>query len=232
MVSFLVRKASTLACRRWLAATSFSSWSCSCACCAWRSEIWRGQAGAAGQRLAGEVLAAAGERGLGLLLELGALLLELGDLQLETLAAGGHVGHAAAHLLQQLELLLVGVVQRLARVLRLVQGLVRLGLEDQGEALPEAHRGAPLPWCDSWGNDVRGRRTRSNLSATRRTWRPVGPPRPPSGRPGRALSSPRPEMSSRYPSGTPARCTDSTSSGAPSATTARGRPAPDRWSTP
>ncbi len=41
-------------------------------------------------------------------------------------------------LLQHLQLLLVGVVERLGRVLRLVHGCVRLGLEDQLEPLPHA----------------------------------------------------------------------------------------------
>ena len=71
----------------------------------------------------------------GLLCELVGLLLELVDLELDALAAGGDVGHAAAYLLQQLELPLVAVVEGLARVLGLVEGLVGLGPEDQADAL-------------------------------------------------------------------------------------------------
>ena len=101
-----------------------------------------GQAGLAGQRLAGEVLAVHGQRLLGLALELGGLLLELVDLQLDALAAGGDVGDAAAYLAQQLELALVAVVERLARVLGLVERLVGLGPEDQADPLHETHGGA------------------------------------------------------------------------------------------
>src|SRR4029453_17575220 len=50
------------------------------------------------------------------------------------------VGYAPAHLLQELELLLVGVVERLPRVLVLVEGPGRLRLEDVGEPLHQAHR--------------------------------------------------------------------------------------------
>ena len=65
--------------------------------------------------------------------------LQLLHLQLEALAAGRDVGDPAAYLRQQLELLLVGVVERLARVLVLVEDLVGLGLEDQGEAGTHGH---------------------------------------------------------------------------------------------
>ena len=100
-----------------------------------------GEPGLAGQRLARQVLAAGADRLLGLALELGGLLLDLVDLQLDALAAGGDVGDAAAHLREELELALVAVVQGLAGVLRLVQGLVGLGAEDQADALHETHRG-------------------------------------------------------------------------------------------
>ena len=72
-----------------------------------------------------------GERLAALPLELVRLLLELLHLQLEALARGRDVGDAAAYLLQHLELSLVGVVERLARVLGAVESLVRLGAEDQ-----------------------------------------------------------------------------------------------------
>ena len=51
-------------------------------------------------------------------------------LQLDALAAGGHVGDAAAHLGEHLQLPLVAVVEGLARVFGLVERLVGLGPED------------------------------------------------------------------------------------------------------
>ena len=107
----------------------------------------RGEARLAGQGLAGEVLAAGGDGLLGLALELGRLLLELVDLELDALAAGRDVGDAAAYLAQQLELALVAVVQRLARVLGLVERLVGLGPEDQAHPLHETHGGAAPLVC-------------------------------------------------------------------------------------
>ena len=182
IVSFLVRKDSTLAWSRWLAWTSFSSWSCSPASWVWRSAIWverpERRVRASRARSSRPPASAA----LAWPSSLVALLLELGDLQLEALAAGGDVGHAATHLLEQLELLLVGVVQRLARVLGLVQGLVRLGLEDQGEALPEAHRGRPFLETTTYascGGDVRRHRGVPNLSGRRAPVPRSAPARPP-----------------------------------------------------
>ena len=111
----------------------------------------RGEPGLAGQRLAGEVLATGADGLLGLSLELGRLLLELVDLELDALAAGGHVGDTAADLGEELELPLVAVVEGLAGVLRLVQGLVGLGAEDQADALHETHRGGdPLLVMRGW----------------------------------------------------------------------------------
>jgi len=97
------------------------------------------------QRLAGQVLAADLQRLAALLGQLGVLLLQLLDLQLQALAGGRHVGHPAAHLLQHLQLALVGVVQGLTRILQTVQRLVRLGLEDHRHSLHHAHRAAPVP---------------------------------------------------------------------------------------
>ena len=110
---------------------SFSSSPWSWACWASRSAIWPVSAGLAGQRLAGQVLAAHRERLLRLLGELVGLGLQLVALQLDPLAAGGHVGDAAAHLGQHLDLALVAVVEGLSGVLGLVEGLVGLGPEDQ-----------------------------------------------------------------------------------------------------
>jgi hypothetical protein len=105
-----------------------------------------GQRRLARERLAGEVLAVHRQRLLGLLGELVGLLLELRDLELDALAAGGDVRHAAAYLREQLELTLVAVVQGLPRVLCAVERLVGLGPEDQAEALHEGP-GGPAPFC-------------------------------------------------------------------------------------
>ena len=95
--------------------------------------------GTAGQRLAGQVVAAGGDRLLRLCLQLVSVALKLLHLQLEALTAGGDVSDPPAHLGQQLQLLLIGVVERLARVLVLVEDLVRLGFADQGESTAHAH---------------------------------------------------------------------------------------------
>src|SRR3954451_3090590 len=92
-----------------------------------------------GQRLTGEVVTAGADRLLRLLLQLVRGRLELLHLDLEALAAGRDVRDATAHLGEQLELLLVAVVERLARVLRAVERLVGLGLEDQGQSPAHAH---------------------------------------------------------------------------------------------
>ena len=70
-----------------------------------------GQGGPAGQGLAGQVLVALGEGGLGLVLQLVGLALELGGLELDPLLGRGHVGHAATDLLEVLQELLVGEVE-------------------------------------------------------------------------------------------------------------------------
>ena len=147
MVSFWVRKDSTLACSRCEASVSFSSSPWSWALLRLEVGHLAGERRLAGQRLAGEVLAAHRQRLLGLLGELVGLLLQLGRLELDPLAARRDVGHAAAYLRQQLELPLVAVVERLARVLGAVERLVRLGAEDQADALHETHEGGPPFLC-------------------------------------------------------------------------------------
>ena len=72
------------------------------------------QAGLPLQRLPRQVLAAGGQRLPRLRVELDDALLELRLLQLEALLGRDHVGDPALDVLQQLELLLVRVVQRLA----------------------------------------------------------------------------------------------------------------------
>ena len=111
-------------------ATSFCSCSLIWSCWVLSSASCSPSAARRGQRLAGQILVALLQRGLGLALQLVGLLLQPLGLQLDPLARRGHVGHAPPHLLQLLELLLVGEVQRVARVLHFVQGLVGLGPED------------------------------------------------------------------------------------------------------
>ena len=79
------------------------------------------------------------DRLLGLALQLVGLRGQLVDLELHPLARRGDVGDPAAYLGQQVELTLVAVVEGLARVLGLVERLVRLGPEDQADPLPHAH---------------------------------------------------------------------------------------------
>ena len=79
-----------------------------------------GEAGLAGQGFAGEILAVGFKgtlRGDCVTVDLGAHLL---GLEFDAFTAGCHVRHAPAHLAEQLELALIGVVQGLARVLVLV----------------------------------------------------------------------------------------------------------------
>ena len=83
------------------------------------------------ERLPREVLAVRRDRLPGLCLELDDVLLELLLLQLEPLLGGDDVGGAALDVLELLEHLLVRVVERLGRVLRPVQQLRVLGLDDQ-----------------------------------------------------------------------------------------------------
>ena len=213
MVSLRVRKASTLACSRWLARVSFSSSPCSCACWACRSVICccRPERRVSASRArSSRPTSSAFWACCGELVGLGA---ELGGLQLDPLAAGGHVGHAAAHLLQQLELPLVGVVEGLPRILQLVQGLVGLGAEDHGDAgkMPAirvrwsfprvaaaaAHRPPPYPRPEN-GDDrassfvIRVRPLRESRVGTqqRRTLRGAIPP-------GRPTTEPEPRRPSR-----------------------------------
>ena len=78
----------------------------------------------------GEVLAVLGEGLARLVLQLVGRLLELLGLELDALAGRGDVGDAPLYLLQLLELLLVGEVERLAGILDLVEDLVRLRLDE------------------------------------------------------------------------------------------------------
>lgn len=104
--------------------------------------------GTAGQGLAGQVLTAEREGLAALVLQLGGLALELVELQLQTLAGGRHVGDAPAYLLEQLQLLLVRVIEGLARVLGPVKGLVRLRAEDHPHTLHDTAHGLRAPPSD------------------------------------------------------------------------------------
>ncbi len=130
MVSFCVRKRSTRICSSWEVCDELLLLLADLVVLGLELGQLLAQRGPARQRLAGQVLVALPQRRLGLALQLVGLLLQPLGLQLDPLAGRGHVGHAPAHLLQLLELLLVGEVQRVARVLHLVQGLVGLGPED------------------------------------------------------------------------------------------------------
>ena len=91
------------------------------------------------ERLPSKVLAPVGQRSTRLAFQRAGLLLQRGHLQFKTLTARGHIGDALAHLLQQLELPLVRVVEGLAWILGTVQRLTGLGSEDGCEPLPQTH---------------------------------------------------------------------------------------------
>ena len=91
------------------------------------------------ERGAREVLLAGRERLARLRVELDDLLLELGLLHLKALLGRDDVRDALLDVLQQLHLALVGVLERLARILGLVEQLVDLRLDDGGH--PSAHAG-------------------------------------------------------------------------------------------
>ena len=146
MTSFWLRKASTLAERRFSLAISFS-------CCASRPAICGVEPlelllrdRLALERGAGEVLAVGRERLARLVVELGELLLELLRLQLEPLLRGDDVGDAALDVLQHLELLLVRVVERHRGVLGAVEQLRVPRLDDgRGSAHQAGHVRINLP---------------------------------------------------------------------------------------
>ena len=91
------------------------------------------------ERGARKILLARRQRLARLRVELDDLLLELGLLHLEALLGRDDVRDALLDVLQQLHLALVGVLERLARVLGLVEQLVDLRLDDGGH--PSAHAG-------------------------------------------------------------------------------------------
>ena len=113
----------------------WASWSC----WVFSPSSWSRDAGTSGERLGGQVLAVLRERLACLVLQLGGSLLELLSLELDALLGGGDIGEAPLHLLQLLDLLLVGEIERLAGILGLVENLVCLGLDDVRQALHHTH---------------------------------------------------------------------------------------------
>ena len=104
------------------------------------------------QRDAREILAILRERLARLRVQLDDLLLELLLLELEALLGRDDVGDALLDVLEQLHLLLVAVLQRLTRILGLVEHPVDLGLDYSGEPPGHAGHGTSLPvWSDLWG---------------------------------------------------------------------------------
>ena len=97
------------------------------------------------QRDAREVLAVLRQRLAGLGVQLDDLLLELLLLQLQALLGRDDVGDALLDVLEQLHLLLVAVLQRLRRILCLVEHPVDLGLDYSGEPPGHAGHGTSLP---------------------------------------------------------------------------------------
>ena len=131
IVSLRVRKASTLACSRWVARVSFSS------------SPWSGRAASPGPHLLLERARVRASRARSSRPSASAFWpwsFSLVDwdcswlsLQLEALAPGRYVRYPAAHLLEQLQLALVRVIQGLRGSSPSVKGLVGLRAEDQGE---------------------------------------------------------------------------------------------------
>ena len=100
--------------------------------------------GLAGQRLPGQVFPALSERGLGLVPQVRDRLPQLRFLKLESLAFGGDLDQCLADPGDVVEHLLVGVVQRLVRVLNGVKRLVSLGREDVVGSGEKTHDGLLL----------------------------------------------------------------------------------------
>jgi hypothetical protein len=96
------------------------------------------QTGSPRQSFASQILSPDLEGFLSLIGELVGLGVQLVRLKFDPLTTGRHIGDAAAYLLQQLKLALVGVVESLARIFELVQGFVGLGTEDHRDPLKNA----------------------------------------------------------------------------------------------
>src|SRR5262249_14792443 len=104
--------------------------------------------GLALERLPCGILASLRDRLAGLGVQLDDVLLERLGLELEPLLRRDHVGDAALHVLEELELLLVRVIELLRRLLRAVEQLRPLRLNDVRRPLNQpGHRpSSSFPW--------------------------------------------------------------------------------------
>ena len=107
------------------------------------------------ERDAREILAILRQRLPRLRVQLDDLLLELLLLELEALLGRDDVGDALLDVLEQLHLLLVAVLQRLTRILGLVEHPVDLGLDYSGEPSGHAGHGTSLPYGRTCGSPTK-----------------------------------------------------------------------------
>jgi hypothetical protein len=91
-------------------------------------------------RHAGKVVATRGDGAVRLVVELRDARLEPVRLLLELLLGRGDVHQPTPQGDQQLLLLVVGIVEDLARVLRPIEGAAHLGVEQQPQPCPKTHR--------------------------------------------------------------------------------------------
>ena len=146
-VSFWVRNAST---RAWSCCVVASSRSCcwaSWSCWVFSPSSCEAIPDRRVERLGGEVLTVLRQRLSCLVLQLGRRLLQLLGLELDPLLRRCHIGEATLDLLELLDLLLVGEIERLAGVLGPVEDFVRLGLDDVRQ--PFHHTHVVLPCCST-----------------------------------------------------------------------------------
>ena len=115
------------------------------------------------ERDAGEVVAARDHRAAGLVVEMGEARLQPPHLLCELFFGGGDVHQPAAQRDEQLLLLVVGVVEDLARVLRLVERAAHSGGEEQPDPGPQTHD-ALLSRKSGDGAECRGGRVSESVS--------------------------------------------------------------------
>ena len=104
------------------------------------------------------------------LVQLCTLLIELVDLQLDPLAAGGHIGNSTAYLLEQSELRAIALIQPSLERLDIAVVPFLTGAEDSRQALPDAHAHKPTGRVNrvvdnSSGASGKGRATPSRKDA-------------------------------------------------------------------
>src|SRR5580692_3750506 len=135
MVSFWVRKRSTRTCSCWEVSTSFCSCSPIWSCCVLSSANCSPRAARRESASRARSSLPCSSAALACPCSLSACFCNpcaCSSMRLRAVATS-----ATPHLLQLLELLLVGQVERVARVLHFVQGLVGLGPEDVRDATEE-----------------------------------------------------------------------------------------------